>query len=168
MAGDKILLFCGQTSSLKIEKMTSETRPNYFYNQSAVIPFKLEDGKLKLLMISNRKRSRWIFPKGIIEQHLTPQQSAAKEAFEEAGIKGKVYSNEIGNYRYKKWGGVCAVQVYLLQIEEILTDWPEANFRNRIWVGIDEAKQLVREDDLKNIVSNLNFFISNFSRSSDS
>ena len=142
--------------------MTSETRPNYFYNQSAVIPFKLENGKLKLFMISNRKRSRWIFPKGIIEQHLTPQQSAAKEAFEEAGIKGNVYSNESGNYRYKKWGGICTVQVYLLQIEEILNDWQEENFRNRIWVGIQEAKRLVREKELKNIVGNLNLFINKF------
>ena len=135
--------------------MTFETRPEYFYSQSAVIPFLLENGKLKLMMISNRKCSRWIFPKGIIEQHLTPQQSAAKEAFEEAGIKGKVHSNEIGTYRYKKWGGICLVQVYLLQVKEILTDWPEAEFRYRIWVGTEEAEQFVREKELKTIVSDL-------------
>ena len=137
--------------------MTSETRPSFFYNQSAIVPYCIENEKIKLLMISNRKRSRWIFPKGIIEQHLTPQQSAAQEAFEEAGIKGKVYSKEIGNYKYEKWGGVCSVEVFLMRIEEILTDWPEANFRYRIWTGIEEAGMLVREEKLKTIIRNLDF-----------
>ena len=137
--------------------MTSETRPGYYYNQSAVVPFCLESGKIKLLMISNRKRSRWIFPKGIIEQDLSPQQSAAKEAHEEAGIKGKVYSNSIGKYKYKKWGGICSVQVYLLKIEEILQDWPEADFRYRIWVGIDEAERMIREKELRYMIRRLDF-----------
>lgn len=147
--------------------MTFETRPNYFYKQSSVIPFRVENGKIKLLMISNRKCSRWIFPKGIIEQHLTPQQSAAQEAYEEAGIKGKVFSNLIGEYKYDKWGGVCSVQVFILQIEEILLDWPEKDFRYRIWVGPEEAGNLVRELHLKNILSNLHLYINKILCDSD-
>ena len=86
-----------------------------------------------------KKRRKWILPKGIIEADLSPAESAAKEAAEEAGISGTVCEECIGKYRYKKWGGACAVQVYPMKIEKILQDWPETDMRARIWVGVEEA-----------------------------
>ncbi len=141
--------------------MQPKKKPDYFYNQSCVIPFRIEKDILKLLLISNRKRSRWIFPKGIIEQDLSPAESAKREAHEEAGIDGKVIPEIIGEYQYFKWGGTCTVKVFVMQIEKILKIWPESNFRFRIWTGIFEARRLINEKKLQKIIQNLPEIISN-------
>ncbi len=135
-------------------------KPDYYYNQSCVIPFRVEKDILKLLLISNRKKSRWIFPKGIIEPDLSPAESARKEAFEEAGIDGKVIPKIIGEYQYFKWGGNCTVKVFVMQVENIFKIWPESNFRFRIWTGIHEARMLINEKKLQKIIQKLPEIIS--------
>jgi phosphohistidine phosphatase len=57
----------------------------------------------------------------------------------------------IGWYRYSKWGGTCRVAVYLMTVEEVLEDWPES-FRERIWVGVGEALDLVDNVDLRRLI----------------
>jgi 8-oxo-dGTP pyrophosphatase MutT (NUDIX family) len=55
-----------------------------------VIPYRIRDGKIEVMLITSSTRKRWIIPKGMIEPDMTPQDSAAKEAWEEAGIIGQV------------------------------------------------------------------------------
>jgi 8-oxo-dGTP pyrophosphatase MutT (NUDIX family) len=137
-------------------------KPNRFYQQSGVIPFRWENGEIKVLLITSRGSKRWIFPKGIIENGLSPADSAAQEAFEEAGIKGKVYSKPIGNYEYDKWGGTCHVQVFMMNVEEELEVWPESTFRDRKWMTTDEAFRLVEAEELKALLQNLPAIIKGF------
>ncbi|MBF0612424.1 MAG: NUDIX domain-containing protein, partial [Magnetococcales bacterium] len=70
--------------------------PDYFYGQSSVIPVRLVEGKVEVMVISSRKNKRWVVPKGVVEPELTPQESASKEALEEAGITGLVLRESIG------------------------------------------------------------------------
>ena len=121
--------------------------PDWFYTQSAVVPFRLENGKIKILLITSRKKKKCIIPKGVVEPDFSTSDSAAQEAFEEAGIKGNIYPNPIGKYQYEKWGGTCTVTVFLMEIEKLIWEWPE-NFRNRIWVGVEEAKIYIKENKL--------------------
>jgi len=130
-------------------------KPIWFYQQSGVIPFRWENGEIKVLLITSRGSKRWIFPKGIIDDGLSPAGSAAQEAYEEAGIKGKIYSEPIGEYRYDKWGGTCHVQVFMMAVEKELDTWPESAFRSRKWVTADEAEGLVKEAELKILLRNL-------------
>ncbi|MDM8527198.1 NUDIX hydrolase [Anaerolineales bacterium HSG24] len=137
--------------------MTSQGTKNMYvydessFNQSAVIPYRITKGKVKILLVTNYKGSRWIIPKGIIEPDLTAATSAAKEAEEEAGVTGTISKNSIGRYSYKKWGGVCKVQVFLLRVEKILDEWEE-DYREREWVSVKEATQRVREEKLKSLI----------------
>ena len=80
--------------------MASRTKQRYF-KQSGVIPVY----KGKVVLITARGSQRWITPKGSVEWELSAQDSAAKEALEEAGIKGQVFPEEIGTYTYEKMGG---------------------------------------------------------------
>ena len=99
------------------------------YRQSAVIPYRFNgQGKLRLLLITSRKRKRWIIPKGVIEPDLSSRKSAAKEALEEAGILGSVSDDMLGTYEYAKWGGVCHVEVFGMRVERILEEWMR-------WIG---------------------------------
>ncbi len=122
------------------------------YDQSAVVPFVLKDGALEILLITNRSGKRWVIPKGFVEDDLTAQQSAAREAYEEAGIKGKVYEESIGEYRYRKWQGTLNVAVFLFEVHDVLEEWPEFHFRERAWLSVDEAAELVDEKALKKII----------------
>lgn len=129
--------------------------PDWMYNQSGVIPFRIFEGKIQVLLITSRRSKNWIFPKGIIEPGMTPQQSAASEALEEAGVIGKVFGESIGEYEYNKWGGTCHVQMFPMEVVKIEDNWMESSFRDRKWVATAEAKRLLKKDSLKMILDKL-------------
>ncbi len=130
-------------------------KPSWLYNQSAAIPYRINAGILEILLVTTRKRKHWIVPKGVIEPDLSPQESAAAEAFEEAGVKGCVMPDKVGEYAYTKWGGTCHVRVYLLEVDEVFSDWPEANLRNRCWLSASDAVSLVDIPALKTMISHV-------------
>jgi 8-oxo-dGTP pyrophosphatase MutT (NUDIX family) len=139
---------------------TYATKPDCWYNQSGVIPYRLNKqevsgGKLEVLLVTTRKRKRWVIPKGIIEPSMTPQDSAAKEAFEEAGITGCVSDTSLGAYTYSKWGGTCRVEVFPLEVTTVLNEWPESDIRDRQWMSVEEGASRVKEDLLKDLLRKL-------------
>lgn len=127
-------------------------RPQWFYNQSAVIPYRLVKSGIEILLITNRSRKRWIIPKGVIDPGLSARESAIKEAYEEAGIRGNISSEPFGEYRYDKWGDTCIVKVFLLEVQTIYEKWPEANMRTRRWMTPSEAAESVKESDLRKLI----------------
>ena len=129
-------------------------RPEHHYRQSGVIPFRKRKGKLELLMVTSTNRKRWIIPKGVKELHLSSRESAAKEAWEEAGIKGKVSRTAIGTYRYRKWGGICTVKVFVMEVREVFKYWEE-NFRDREWFSHREALRRAEGKGLQQIMRQL-------------
>lgn len=131
-----------------------QTRPDYYYRQSAMIPFRQGPSGLQVLMITTRKKRRWIVPKGIVEPELSSAASAAKEAHEEAGIQGRVLPDPLGIYEYEKWGGTCVVEVYAMAVERVLDRWAE-DFRGREWVDLAEAVRRVREPALVKMILEL-------------
>jgi len=133
----------------------AKKKPPYYYRQSGVIPYQLENGELRILLITSRKGKKWKVPKGIIEPELSAWDSAAKEAFEEAGVLGKIEKTEIGFYQYEKWGGDITVSLYPLLVERELDKWEE-NFRERRWVTPNEAVVMVEETELRRVILRLN------------
>lgn len=133
---------------------TTPQRPAYYFTQSAVIPYRVGPNGVEVLLITSRARRRWIVPKGIVEPFLSPAESACKEAFEEAGIEGKVGDAPLGSYQYEKWGGLCKVDVFPLRVEREHTHWEES-FRDRRWFSVANAADLLSEPALKELVANL-------------
>ncbi|MFQ5349418.1 MAG: NUDIX hydrolase [Thermoanaerobaculia bacterium] len=125
----------------------TRTRPDWHYVQSAVIPYRQRRGGIEVLLITSRKRKRWVLPKGIREPYLSPAESAAKEAMEEAGVAGRVSAGPVGRYEYRKWGGTCSVEVFTMQVERVHDRWPE-EFRERSWLTPEEAAARVEEAEL--------------------
>ena len=124
------------------------TVPPWFYRQSAVIPIRRRDGALDVLMITSRSGKRWVVPKGVVEPDLSPADSAANEAWEEAGVRGSVRPGTVGTYQYQKWNGTCTVEVFVLDVERVEDTWPEQDLRQRRWVDVNEAADLVKEEGL--------------------
>jgi histidinol-phosphate phosphatase family protein len=115
----------------------------HVFPQSAVVPFRRDADALEVLLITNNRGRRWVLPKGLVEEHLSPAESAAAEAYEEAGIEGAVLPEPLGVYRYRKWGGVCSVEVFPMAVERECEDWPEAGLRQRCWFSLGEARRIL-------------------------
>lgn len=122
------------------------------FQQSGVIPYRIIEGKVEILLITTRKRQGWVIPKGGLCKGMSPHDSAAKEAWEEAGVLGRVTTEKFGNYQYRKRGNIYRVNLFLLPVEEILEDWPEATARERKWLEVNQAAELVKENSLKRII----------------
>ncbi|MFN7109262.1 NUDIX hydrolase [Brevundimonas sp. PWP3-1b1] len=129
----------------------SETR------QVAALPWRLTDDGRQILMITSRETRRWVIPKGGRMVGKTDPEAAAQEAMEEAGVRGEMDQTSIGVFRYAKGlkdGGVrqCVVSVYPLQVLVQLGAWPEAHQRERRWMSMSEAADLVHEPDLAALI----------------
>jgi phosphohistidine phosphatase len=130
-----------------------KTAPLWFYKQAGVIPYRPTGTGVEILLITS-KGGHWIIPKGIIDPGETPIESACKEAYEEAGVEGHADLQMIGKYEYRKWGGICTVQVFGLEVIRVLHSWPEADIRQRKWFCKEEAFNAVRQRALKEIIRN--------------
>jgi phosphohistidine phosphatase len=129
------------------------------YEQSAVIPFRWTDKKLEILIITTLSGKNWTIPKGLVEPELSVTQSAEMEAYEEAGIKGTIYPDIIGEYQYYKWQGTCKVKVFPFKVREILNIWPEATSRKRNWIYLDQVGSFIQNKELLRIILELPFYL---------
>ncbi|HEX6377322.1 MAG TPA: NUDIX hydrolase [Allosphingosinicella sp.] len=126
--------------------------------QYGVVPVRrVADGGVEVLLITSRDTRRWVVPRGNPIAGASAAQSAAQEAFEEAGILGSVTERPIGSYRYEKRrrsGVALAAEVHLFRmtVEEERDDWPEKGQRERRWFAPSEAAAAVAEDDLAEVI----------------
>jgi len=125
------------------------TVPVWFFEQSAVIPWRRHHRGIEVLLITSARKRRWIIPKGVIEPGMGARASARKEALEEAGVDGIVSDERIGDYVYRKWNGNCRVQVFGLMVTDVLDHWEEEHVRKRRWVSVRQAQELVDTRELK-------------------
>jgi len=125
------------------------------FDQSGVIPYKKKNGQIEVLLVTSIRRRKWIIPKGFIEYHLSAFQSAKKEAFEEAGIKGGNGTRILGSYKVKKSGSELLTKIYSMKVTRIFKDYPEKNLRKRKWFTVAEAAKKVEIDDLAKMIRKL-------------
>lgn len=135
-----------------------KNKPEYWYNQSSIIPFRANNGYIEVLLIRTRKDKKWIFPKGIIETNMSARDSAIKETLEEAGVMGELLQKRIGKYSYNKWGGKCIVKVYGMRVEKVLMAWEE-DFRGRIWVNIENIGEHVTSKKILSLVKKIKLLL---------
>ena len=122
--------------------------------QFAALPWRRDAaGEVEVLLITSRETRRWVIPKGWPIKGKTSRKSAAQEAFEEAGIRGKTSKRPIGAYAYDKRlknGRLqhVRVAVFGLQVEGEAPVYPEIGQREKAWLPLAEAARLVDEPEL--------------------
>lgn len=113
-----------------------------------------------VLMITSRETRRWIIPKGWPHLGLSLPKSALREAWEEAGVRGRVARHPIGTYTYDKRmvnGAVpCSVLVFPVQFMSQDASWPETGMRDLVWLSPEEAAARVEEAELAAILAAFN------------
>lgn len=128
--------------------------------QYAAICFrrKPESGVIETLLITTRESCRWSIPKGWMMEKKKPHQVAEREAWEEAGIKGKAKKKPLGYFTYLKTLDAgekipSIVQVHLIEATAIDPQFPEKGQRTIAWFPPHEAAALVREPELKGLLA---------------
>jgi 8-oxo-dGTP pyrophosphatase MutT (NUDIX family) len=126
--------------------------------QVAALPFRIgADGRLEVLLITSRDTGRWIIPKGWPMIGRKAHRAAEREAYEEAGLQGRIAASPVGWYRYEKrldhgLALPCKVRVYPLRVEVQHERWPERHQRTLRWFLPEEAARLVHEDELQRLL----------------
>ena len=121
--------------------------------QVAAVCYRVRGSGIEFLLVQTRG-GRWTFPKGGAEPGLTHAQAAALEAFEEAGVHGRMEEASFTRYFLRKPGDArnsaarsakaLAVSAHLCEVSRL--DPPQEFNRNRTWFSSEKAKWQLRED----------------------
>ncbi|KZT53505.1 hypothetical protein CALCODRAFT_440012 [Calocera cornea HHB12733] len=97
----------------------------------------------KVMIITSRKRpGQWVLPKGGWENGETLEQAAAREALEEAGVRGT-----ITRYVTTFPSDQTIFHVYEMDVSSVDDQWMEGHERTREWVDLAEAYKRVQWKD---------------------
>lgn len=126
--------------------------------QTAALPFVVTAHGVELLLITSQRRQRWIIPKGWPQKGLSLAETARREAWEEAGLRGLLVEQPLGHYRAAKrldegYDVPADVLVFPLLVREQALDWPERAARGRSWYPFAEALGLLSDAPLARLLA---------------
>lgn len=143
--------------SKKVRKAIKLARKGKPARQVAALPYRItEAGTVEVLLLTSRTTRRFVVPKGWPIKGKHPSSAAAQEAYEEAGVSGKVGRAKIGSYRY--WKRVpeafvlVHVDVYPLRVEKQTTQWQEAGERTAAWLFPEDAMLLIDDAGMVKVI----------------
>jgi 8-oxo-dGTP pyrophosphatase MutT (NUDIX family) len=122
--------------------------------QVAAVCYRVRGRGIEFLLVRTRGSGRWTFPKGSAERGLTHAQAAALEAFEEAGVHGRIEEASFARYVRRERGSArksgarssgreFAVNAHLCEVSRLST--PKEAKRNRTWFSVSEARRRLQE-----------------------
>jgi 8-oxo-dGTP pyrophosphatase MutT (NUDIX family) len=118
--------------------------------QVAAICYRVRKGEVEFLLVRTGSE-HWTFPKGGVEPGLTHAQAAALEAFEEAGVRGRIEEAAFVQYTRRKRGGArnstgMEIRVRAHLCEVVRLGEPQESGRNPTWFSAEKAKRRLLED----------------------
>lgn len=125
--------------------------------QAGAICYRIREGQPEVLLIGSRRNGRWGIPKGGIEPGESSRQAARREAFEEAGVRGKTGAKAVGFFHYTKEGRSSSyrVTVHLLQVKSIAKKFAEQGQRTSTWATIPRALELTWNGELQKVLQSV-------------
>ncbi len=120
--------------------------------QVAAVCYRIRGAEIEFLLVRTRGNRRWTFPKGSAEPGLTHAQAAALEAFEEAGVHGRIEEASFASYVRRKTGasGKSAAskkQTVIAHLCEVTRrEAPQEFDRHPTWFSPEKAKRCLREN----------------------
>ena len=128
--------------------------------QYGALCWRMHRGKVEVLLVTSRDTGRWIIPKGWPIEGLDAASTAAREAWEEAGVQGAVLPDGLGVFGYAKMlspkkSVPCSVQVFGLRVTQLKDKFPERKERRRKWFGVEKAARKVAEPELRALLLGL-------------
>lgn len=126
-------------------------------SQQGALCWRMNRGRLEVLLITSRDTGRWVIPKGWPMEGLGADRAAACEAWEEAGVEGRVQPLPVGFYSYDKVANgrilPCMVSVFPLHVTRLADKFPERSQRRRKWFTAEKASRKVAEAELRDLLA---------------
>lgn len=145
-----------------IDRLVSEVRlmfrrPERVQFAALCYRFRKKSAIPEMLLITSRDTGRWVIPKGWPMENRASHEVAAREAWEEAGVKGEVSTVSIGAYQYEKGMAnglkiAVSVKVYPLVVFDMAKRFPEKGTRRMQWMSFTEAAGNVAEPSLRTLI----------------
>lgn len=117
--------------------------------QVAAVCYRVRGFTLEFLLV-NTSAGKWTFPKGRIDPGLSGSESAEREAFEEAGARGRIEEMHFASYMDTKRAlghenrtREIRVAAYMLEVRATVK--PEESNRNPTWFTPHETKRKLGE-----------------------
>jgi 8-oxo-dGTP pyrophosphatase MutT (NUDIX family) len=131
--------------------------PKHLHMQVAALCWRRSKKGIRILLVTSRDTGRWVIPKGWPMRRRTDSEAAAREAYEEAGVRGTVSTRSIGLYLYAKVlndgrRARLAVRVFPLEVHELLRRYPETGQRRSKWYSPERAAAKVAEPSLRALI----------------
>ena len=112
--------------------------------QYGVLPYLIRSGKIKIILISSRNSNQWIVPKGNPMAKKSKRGTALLEAYEEAGLTGRLDKNFKLRLFIMCHGVKTDLTLYPMHVNKhLIKKWPESHQRKRIEVSCERARSLV-------------------------
>jgi len=123
--------------------------------QFAALPYRHGSDGVEYLLITSRDTGRWILPKGWPVKNADVRDSVMREAWEEAGIIGRMHGESAGEFSYDKnlpaHSLHCRVVIYPVQVLRLADSFPEKAERKRKWFSAALAGRRVQEPELRSL-----------------
>ncbi|MGE3841154.1 MAG: NUDIX hydrolase [Vicinamibacterales bacterium] len=134
------------TVQVRRSEPTRESSGTRSCRQAAVIPFRVRNQRVEVVLVTTPGGKRWVFPKGSLDEGEQSSDAAVRETEEEAGLLGELEHRPLGRYQFIRARQVYEVDVYLMQVTVELDSWMESKLRRRRWLPAEDAAAIVRSD----------------------
>ncbi len=115
----------------------------------AAVCYRMRSRELQFLLVRTRN-GHWTFPKGGVDGDASDAEAAAREAYEEAGVKGRVERLPFVSYlhckpaRLRSRRQVVLVNAHLCEVRRLVS--PQEPHRDPTWFSASKAKRRLREN----------------------
>lgn len=126
--------------------------------QMAALCHRESKSGVEVLLVKS-SAGRWILPKGWPIDGKSGVETALVEAWEEAGVrKGKPAGDTLGPFQSTKELDTgsklrCETYVYPIDVHKMAAEYPEAGQRERRWVDVSTASEMVADEGLRDILA---------------
>lgn len=105
---------------------------------------------LEVCLVTSRKHGHWMIPMGKVEKKLSKAGVARVEAYEEAGMIGRL--NPSSQFRVATCSGLKKkkriVLIYTIKVTKELRRWPEKKERKRRWVALSKLDRVMTDQTI--------------------
>lgn len=138
-------------------RLIAETGQLPVLPQAAALCYRFRQGRPEVLLITTRRAKRLIIPKGWLMDGLTAPETAAQEAWEEAGVIGGCVPARLGRFLLLKNSSkhgrvICSVDVFPLRVVTVRNHFPEKGLRKRQWHSLEDACLKVNSPELAELL----------------
>jgi 8-oxo-dGTP pyrophosphatase MutT (NUDIX family) len=120
----------------------------------AVVPVLKKKNGHQVCLVTSRCKHKWILPTGKHEKYLSDREVAVLEAFEEAGVLGKLDKSFYKSLKVCSPSGrkTRRTRLFLMNVDRKLKNWPEKKHRRRKFVDVRKLDSFICDKKLSKAI----------------